>query len=208
MSIPGSLTPLFSTGAGGAAGYQIERSLRFNSADSAYLSRTPAVAGNRTTWTWAAWVKIASFTRTHFLFGAGDTFAAFNANGTSSDCELYFNLRGSSTNYFVSYAPKLRDPSAWYHLVFAVDTTQGTPANILKVYINGVQTTAAGGLGQSFPPQNDILSVNNTVAHTICGSYYFDGYLADIHFIDGQALTPSSFTEVSATTGQLVTIFT
>ena len=207
MSIPSSLTPLFNSGSSAAtpvppyAGLQISRSLRFNSADSAYLSRTPAVAGNRQKWTWAGWVKIASFARTHFLFGAENTFAAINANGTSSDCELYFNLRGSSTNYFVSYAPKLRDPSAWYHLVFAVDTTQGTPANILKVYINGVQATAAGGLGQSFPPQNDILSVNNTVAHTICGSYYFDGYLADVYFIDDQALTPSSFGQTDTAYG-------
>ena len=57
MSIPSSLTPLFNSGSSGAGGLQIERSLRFNSADSAHLSRTPGTAGNRTTWTWSGWVK-------------------------------------------------------------------------------------------------------------------------------------------------------
>jgi len=190
MSIPGAAHPMLLAAVAEQAAYSIPRSLRFNSSDSAYLSRTPASAGNRKTWTWSGWVKIASFTRTHFFFGASNTFAAFNGGESISDCEIYFNLRGGGTNYFSSFAPKLRDPSAWYHFVFAIDTTQSTASNRLKVYINGVQITAAGSTGQSFPPQNDDLAVNDTISHLICGQYYFDGYLADIWFLDG--LTPTT----------------
>jgi hypothetical protein len=58
------------TSAGGGE-YQISRSLRFNSADSAYLSRTPASAGDRKTWTWSGWVKRGIFTGSgQSLFGA------------------------------------------------------------------------------------------------------------------------------------------
>ena len=74
MSIPGAASPLFiGAAAGAAAGYQIDRSLRFNSADSAYLNRTPSSAGNRKTWTWSAWVKRCAFGVTHCLFFGGAT---------------------------------------------------------------------------------------------------------------------------------------
>jgi hypothetical protein len=90
--------------------------------------------------------------------------------------------------------------------VWAVDTTQATAANRSKLYVNGVQLTTAGALGIAYCPQNDLLSVNNTVTHEIGGAstIYLDGYLANIHLIDGQQLTPSSFTETDATTGQLI----
>jgi hypothetical protein len=95
-------------------------------------------------------------------------------------------------------AAKFRDPSAWFHLVVALDTTQGTAANRLKVYMNGVQLTTAGA-ASTLPSQDDTFEVNNTSTHYIgrSGPYneYLSGYLADIHFIDGQALDPTSFGE-------------
>jgi len=95
----------------------------------------------------------------------------------------------------------LRDPSAWYHILLSVDTTQATAANRANIYINGVLQTLNLA---SRPSQNYNTLLNSATALQIGGPNYFDGYLADIHFIDGQALTPSSFTEVSATTGQLI----
>ena len=203
MSIPSSLTPLFSTGSSAAAAaYQVSRSLRFNSADSAYLSRTPAVTGNRRTWTWAAWVKRSALGSGQNLFRGG----AGNSNSTY--VALYFandDIRfGGWSSNFIKTTAVFRDCSAWYHIVLTVDTT--LTSNRIKLYVNNVEQaiTQDGG----YPAQNDDLGVNLAQLHTIGGndlaSGYANHYLADIHFIDGQALTPSSFTEVSATTGQLI----
>jgi hypothetical protein len=99
-----------------------------------------------------------------------------------------------------------RDPSAWFHLCIAVDTTQATASNRVKIYVNGSQVTAFAV--STYPSQNHDTFWSTTNVHTIGAkaliNTYFSGYLADIYFIDGQALTPSSFTETDATTGQLV----
>jgi len=188
----------------GGAGYTIPRSLRFNSSDSAYLSRTPASAGNRKTWTWAGWVKGVATSENPHLFtcttGATDAtyFRLWFVSDSIRVSNYNNNLRQTSAVY--------RDPSAWYHIVLAVDTTQATAANRIKLYVNGSEVTAFSSSAN--PNQNDDLGINQTAAHSIgatsAGTATLSGYLADVHFIDGQALDPSSFTEVSATTGQLI----
>ncbi len=175
----------------GADGYIISRALRFNSQDSSHLSRTPATAGNRRTWTWSAWVKRGPSSSTQTLFKAGETYIQYY----SSTNTLYTNLRGGATNYFINYANVFRDPSAWYHIVVAVDTTQSTSSNRQKVYVNGVQLTDAGSLGLNYPAQNHETGVNNNAIHYIGGTNYFDGLMADIQFVDGQALAASEFGE-------------
>jgi hypothetical protein len=190
--------------AGSVSGeYQISRSLRFNSADTAYLSRTPASAGDRKTWTWSGWVKISPISTFRTFFsadtGSPNPFVDFSFQ---NDNTIQLDFSVSSGRYQPKTTAVYRDPSAWYHVVVAVDTTQATEANRAKVYVNGVQqTTSAVGI----PPNTD-LSVNNTVVHNIgrravANDSYFNGYLADINFIDGQALTPSSFGETNETTG-------
>lgn len=180
-----------------ATSYQISRSLRFNSADSAYLSRTPASAGNRTTWTWSGWVKRAALSATQGgLFGARDS--------TSSYFQLYYPSGDAlrviwydTSQKFADTAAVFRDPSAWYHVVLAVDTTQGTAADRIKIYVNNIQQTLSGNTISS---SYSTLVSNNGSSHVI-GRYaadqdtYLSAYLTDIHFIDGQALTPSSFGE-------------
>ena len=204
--IPGSANPLLLAPAAG--GYQASRSLRFNSSDSGFCSRTPAVAGNRKTWTWAGWVKRSSLdTGTNqVLFSGGvgttdTTFTQIDLAGTNT-----FRVTGYATDFVISSAV-FRDASAWYHIAVAFDATQGTNANKLKVYINGSEINY--GTDNRSSISNQDYGINQAAAHAIGrnsqnSARYFDGYLADIHFIDGQALTPSSFTEVSATTGQLI----
>ena len=191
----------------GATGFQVSRSLRFNSSDSGFLSRTPAVAGNRKTWTWAGWVK-----RSKLNNGSGQqVILAANLDGTDTG-ELIVFFHTTDQIYIVNTTTNLRitnqvfrDVSAWYHIVIAVDTTVATANDRIKLYVNGTEATF-GTI--SNPSQNSDTGINSVTAHNIGrytgGSTYLDGYLADIHFIDGQALTPSSFTEVSATTGQLI----
>ena len=98
-----------------------------------------------------------------------------------------------------------RDVSAWYHIVVAVDTTQSTNTNRFKLYVNNSQVTSFSS--STYPSQNHDTIVNTTNAHYIGqknSSLYFDGYLTEYNFIDGSALTPSSFGETNAKTGQWI----
>ena len=191
---------LFLSTAAAAGGYQVSRSLRFNAPDTAFLNRTPAVAGNRKTWTWAGWVKRCQFgTYEHIFNGTGSSpsYAQFYWSPTE---QLVFDNGGSGA---ITTTQVFRDPSAWYHIVLTFDTTQGTAADRMRMYANGQQITTFSS--SSYPTQNSDGGMNQASAHFIGKESSFAGfYLADIHFIDGQALTPSSFTEVSATTGQLI----
>jgi hypothetical protein len=195
MSIPGSVNPLFLGAAGqatGGGGYQIERSVRFNSPDSAYLSRTPDSAGNRKTWTWAGWVKRGNLSGTYDVL--------FSAGPASSGARLAFTLYVNRLNLdFYGFGDilvtdqVLRDPSAWYHIVLAFDSTQSSAGDRAKVYVNGSRVTAF-----STSPnitQNADYPINGAVLHEIGRfssgeGYYFDGYLADVFLIDGQQLDP------------------
>ena len=209
--IPGSANPLLLKSAAAAAGgYQIQRSLRFNSSDSGFCSRTPAVAGNRRTWTWSSWIKRGALGTTQVLFFAGvhTTFtdsAQINLQFTSGD---KLRLETGATALRVT-TQVFRDPSAWYHIVLQVDTTQSSASNQFKLYINGTQITTFDTLNGVI--QNTDLAINNNVAHNIgavaaANTSYLSAYLAETYLIDGQALDYTSFTEVSATTGQLVPI--
>ena len=197
---------LLTAPAGGA--YQVSRSLRFNAPDSSFLSRTPGSAGNRKTWTWAGWVKRSAISSAVIQ----TIFGVYSSGGAT-----YHNLNFGTGNNFVIYDTNgvttfvttqvFRDPSAWLHVVVARDTTQATASNRVKLYVNGTQVTTFDST--SYPAQNSDGEINSTVQHNIGSSLpfegrYFSGYLAEVHFIDGQALDPSSFTETDATTGQLI----
>ena len=204
MSIPGSASPLLlASTAAAAGGYQVSRSLRFNSADSAYLSRTPAVAGSQTTYTFSAWIKRSKITTDQVIFGRGNTFINFDGAD-----KIYANHRNGATNYFRISTAVYRDPSAWCHIVWAVDTTNATAQDRARIWFNNVEITVWDQNGTI--PLNHPTEMNTTAIHALgrelTYGQYGDFCLADIHFIDGQALTPSSFTEVSTTTGQLVPI--
>ena len=179
------------------ADFTIDQSLRFNDDDSAYLSRTPAGAGNRKTWTFSCWLKRCSEDRL-MLAGAytsgSDTFSI----ELESSGKIHWYDYNGGYNYHLNTNQLLRDPSAWYHIVFTLDTTQGTEANRAKIYINGTQVTSFST--ETYPSLNFDGKWNTSVQHSIGteGSNVrleYDGYMAEVHFIDGTALTPSSFGE-------------
>ena len=193
-----------------SGGYQISRSLRFNSADSAYLSRTPATAGNRKTWTWSVWIKrgkLVADADWRLLESRPDagTYLIFDIPNTGS--ATYPNtlriIDNTGTN--VQTTPVFRDPSAWYHIVLSVDTTQATASNRLKIYVNNLQVTSF--VSSTYPTQNLDTQINTTNEQAIGrdplggGSSYYDGLMTETNLIDGQALTPSSFGEINAQTG-------
>ena len=202
MSLPNQIHPFHVVGAGSQ--YQVARSLRFRKSNSAYLSRTPSGAGNRQTWTWSGWVKFASIVSTDYptLFMGGatqsDTGALRIGIGTNN-----LVVQGYNTNFIVS-SQVFRDPSAWYHILIAFDTTQATASNRLKAYVNGTQITAFGTDNRASLTQNTNYGINQAALHTIgyesatFGTTYSDFYLSEYYFIDGQALTPSSFGEYNS----------
>jgi hypothetical protein len=197
--IPGSANPLLLASAAAAAptGYAISRSLRFNSADSAYLSRTPASIGNRKTWTWAGWVKRSVLSSQQWLFAC--------KVGSWSDYLRFLNDAiefGSYTGvvpYSITTTAVYRDPLAWIHVVAVFDSTNATASSRSRLYVNGSLVTQFSSatypaLGASTP------CINTPNSHLIGGrtEVYFSGLLADVHFIDGQALDPTSFGEFDA----------
>jgi hypothetical protein len=182
----GYLTPLKYVG----------NSLRFRSSASAYLNRTPSVASNRKTFTFSFWMKLGALGTTEILFSAG------TGGSDSSNLTLGFSANQFSCGFW-NFSPFLatqlfRDPAAWYHIVVAFDTTQATATNRVLPYINGNLITAFTTDDRASVTQNMDLAVNNTTGHNIGrniygSNYYFDGYLAEFNFIDGQQLTPNSF---------------
>ena len=192
---------------GDEGGYQISRSVRLRSSATAYLSRTPAGASNRSTWTWSGWVKrgvLDATQNTLFASTTGVTDATYFQMAFSTvnpDCLLInsYNI----TSLGMQTAAVFRDPAAWYHIVFALDTTQATASNRMKLYVNGVQQTSFLTY-INYPALNSTFAINSAAAHNIGASNAtspFDGYMTEINFVDGQALTPSSFGENNAVTG-------
>jgi hypothetical protein len=191
-----------------SGGYEIQRSLRFNSADTTYLNRTPASAGNRKTWTWSGWVKRSSLNAFQYFFNASpDSFAntfsiaSFGA-GASEDKLRFQEYQGGAEVCNLRTTQVFRDVSAWYHILLVADTTQATDTNRFKMYVNGSQITSFSTA--TYPAQNTDLTINNNVLTTIAyttTANNFNGYMTEVNFIDGQALTPSSFGEYNADTG-------
>ncbi len=185
-----------------AGGYDVNNSLRFRQSASARLSRTPGTAGNRKTWTFSAWIKISTLTP------GGVQQGLFSARSTSTDQmtifyqneKIYFQSGGSKGD--INTNAVLRDVSAWYHLVVVLDATNATTADKAIIYLNGTRQSVT--TTTSFT--NADHGINATIAHNIgaeafTNTLFFDGYMAEVNFIDGSAKTPSDFGETDTTTG-------
>ena len=183
-----------------SSGYDVANSLRFNSADSARLTRTQT-SGDRNKATFSAWVKRSKLGANQGFFGihgassdAGQIEIRFQSSGEG------FHISGHATNWRRTSA-SFRDVSAWYHLVVAFDTTLSTAGDRVKVYVNGVQTTAFAA--SENPDEDEDLPFGLNGATCSVGSdfnagsagNFFGGYLAEVVLIDGQQLEPTSFGE-------------
>jgi hypothetical protein len=177
----------------GVSAYEIEQSLRFN---NAYLSRTPSSAGNRRTFTFSVWLKKTESGAISGFFGAWSTVEGRDVFRFDSNSKFRIFFGETVTANIISNAI-YRDSSAWYHVVVAVDTTQATAANRIKLWINGESVSFGTA---SYPSQNTNLHVNNTVAHYIGNTnaqtdQEWQGYLAEFHLVDGTALDHEDFGE-------------
>ena len=182
-------------------GYDIDNSCRFNDDDSACLSWTPASAGNQKTFTFSGWVKRSNVVDSG-VFGVGTSGSNYWNIRFQPD---YISVVGEWPGISIGLRDdaKLRDSSAWYHIVVAVDTTQGTAANRKKLYVNGEQVTSFST--EVYPDQDEDLLVNSTTPHYLGrlgnSAIHFDGYLAEVYFIDGTQYAASDFGETDEDSG-------
>ena len=184
-----------------STGYNISNSLRFNNNDTAYLNISRSSQSN-TTATFSVWTKMGVPSDDNVLFG-GHTDVNNRGYIYFSDPDGYvgiFSRTSGSADIAYNSNGKFRDPSAWYHVVVAIDTTDGTAGNRFKMYINGTQYTDWGTA--TAPSQNASLPILNKAAQTVGGGYgsssvssMADSYLADFYYIDGQQLDASNFGE-------------
>ncbi len=208
MSLPNATKPLL-LGSTAAAAYQVSRSLRFNSPDAAYLSRTPSVSSStRTLWTYSGWVKLnlPITTYGHALLSSGTSSSNYVSVYIDSTAQLWVLMDG----YYKYGGPLIRDASAWYHFVVAYNSNESAGSRI-KMYSNGVQvtTTASSEITSNYSSPLGVNTnpmyvgrIGNNAGWTTFTN--ISANLAENIWIDGQALTPSSFAETNATTGQWV----
>ena len=193
---------------GMSGNYQIKKSLRFNSADSAYLARTPSVSGNQQTFTFSCWIKLSAPGALQRLFGAGYYattwyFSYINVTGDQLQYEDYVNNAAVAVK---TTTQVFRDPSAHYHIVVVRDSTNATAGDRIRIYVNGVRVTSFSA--STDPAQNAAGYISSTYGHRLGvlpdNSQPSSFYLSEVNFIDGQTLTPSSFGKTDPTTGQWV----
>ena len=188
-----------------SGGYAVDNSVRLNDGSSDYFNRSPSSATNQKTFTISMWVKRSEL-------GAGNGLLLQGVNSGNNDFSIYFNgaidnlaifsWSGSSEQFTLATNRKFRDVSAWYHIVVAVDTTQGTAANRVKLFINGVQETSFSTA--NYPSVNADLEYNDTSVLWVGRGYggtTFDGYMAEVVSVDGSALAPTSFGEFDEDSG-------
>jgi len=188
-----------------AGGFDVDNSVRFNDGDSAYMHKT-AAAGNRRTFTFSTWFKRGQLGTNQQLF---NSYSAANAGGFAYmqleaiesgvvgdriSLEVYGTILLKTTQV-------LRDPSSWYHLVIAVDTTSGTANNRCRMYLNGTEITDF--VTRNNPDQNFDFAFNQNNIDMYLGSNnyggnkgnYFDGYMAEVVWIDGTQYAATDFGE-------------
>lgn len=197
------------TPANANSGFLVNRSMRMRSAAGAYLSRTPAAAGNQKTWTWSAWLKRGSSTNNYqILLGCIPNTSAYTLLGFTPTDNFVFWDTNYSTSPILTSTAVYRDFASWYHFVVRYDTTQATGANRIRLQVNGIDIVSFSVDGRVSLPINSNGFINSTNPHTFssenpaANSYFYDGLVANEDFIDGQALDASYFGAVNPTTGQ------
>jgi hypothetical protein len=189
------------------ASYEIGNSCLFNSGDSAYMTRTPS-ASNRKTFTISVWFKLANIGAANcVMFGAttnttgSGTYAVLRVPEAINNRLEFWDYTNGTFNYLFVANAWLRDPAAWYHALAVLDTTQSTEADRAALYLNGEEVDYVAG-GSEYPTQDYEGQFNSNIAHEIGSAgagldQFWDGYMADVCFIDGTAYTPSDFGETN-----------
>tara|TARA_R110001583_G_scaffold55638_1_gene168683 strand:+ start:120 stop:1436 length:1317 start_codon:yes stop_codon:yes gene_type:complete len=171
---------------------------------STYLTKTNSGTGSETKATFSAWIKISNFGDDNTIFREYESSGNYISIKLKSGGIEVYGQNNSSAFVNVKTTRVLRDFNAWYHVVVAIDSTQGTAANRIKIYINGVQETVLSST--TYPSSSLNCKINqNSEVQTIGGagsSEYFDGSLSHVHWVDGTAYAASTFGSTDSTTGE------
>ena len=174
-------------------------SCRYDDGSDDYLSRTFGSSGNRKTWSFSTWVKRANLPNTNMnIIGTdytslGEAYLIFRPG----EQLMYgqYESGGAGNNYYFQTNMAFKDVSAFYHILFVWDTTQSTSSDRMKLYVNGSQITSFST--SAYPSLNLDGVWNSNRVHYVgddaIDGTNLDGYLSQTIFVDGQALTPSSF---------------
>jgi hypothetical protein len=182
--------------------YTIDQSIRFNDDENPYMGRTPSATGTEETWTWSFWVKRATLGTLQVLFQIGADKNNCDQFYFNTDDQLqYQHLDSGSNTDDLETTQVFRDASAWYHIILVADTTNAVESERIRIYVNGERVTNFAT--ENYPTQNTPTDVNTQVLHQIgaqlSATYYsFDGYMAEIHLLDGLAYDPSFFGEFNS----------
>ena len=201
-----------SGGSGTSATYSIDQSIRFNPADSTYMSRAVGSGGNTKTWTFSCWFKIGVLgsqrSVSPFLWSChqsdGNRLQLSFDSGTLGNAGDYLSIYdGASASTIFRTNRVFRDSSAWYNLVLVADTSNAVSSERFRVYVNGQRETSFSTFNA--PSLNADLGWNQNGSTYYLGSYFasqgtyaFDGYIAEMVHIDGTALEPSNFAETNS----------
>lgn len=204
-----SFIPFICVGGMEGGGYEIEKSLRFR---SAYLRRTMTSSDNAGLWTYSTWVKLSANGGDQCLFSAGASSSAYwtainISRSGGANCIQVAYVANSTTRWNKVTTDVFRDPSSWYHLVVAYDYSNATAEDRIRIFVNGERITSFSI--NTNPGGGNIGYINNSAIHDIgkvwyTGTWYYDGYLSEINFVDGQALGPEEFGRVDPSTGQWI----
>ena len=185
-----------------ASGYEAEQSLRLDDTRASHLQFTPAVEGNRRTFTVSAWIKRSVIQNGTILSAGADNNNAFRFRFNGAALQAYdYNGSANQYDWALETNADLRDHAAWYHVMLAVDTTQGTNTNRIKLYVNGtLQTDLATS---SYPSQNYDTEFNQAsqvhrLGETHSEDSAMNGYLAEVYLLDGVVGTPADFGETGS----------
>ena len=199
------LSPEFLGIGGGSSSYQIANSLRFRASNSAYLSRSFGSPTSNIKWTWSGWIKRGALgSQQIFCGGDGSSNNFFAVTYTASDTIQISQIASGAYNVQMATTAVFRDPSAWYHLVVIYDSANATSTDRIQIYVNNSRQTVSystGPFGASTACQWNVSGRTHYLRRLDYAALYGDMYAANETFIDGQALTPSSFGQTDAMTG-------
>jgi len=181
-----------------STGYTVDNSCRWNDGDLAYMHKTFGTSTDVDKCTISVWVKRCALGATKSIVGSHTDDNNRVLFGFEADQLQYRQVDGGSTTVNLITTQVFRDVSAWYHIVLSVDTGQGTAANRIRLYVNGSEVTSFGTETNPSQDLNFGLNNSNIVLKLVQQGEqndFFDGYMSEFVFIDGQQLTPTSFGE-------------
>jgi len=189
-------------------GFDVANSVRFNSGSSDYLNRTPD-SQSTNKFTWSAWIKRSKLSSFEVMWNErpddNNFTQAYWESGSPVDSLSFQSYKSGSYHYDFKTNRLFRDPSAWYHIIFILDTTLGTQADRIKIYVNGVRETSFHTSTNNIS-QNDTLSVNSNTSNNLKlgsngSSGFFNGYMCEVVYVSNNALAHTDLGEFDEDSG-------